>query len=282
VAVAMTATTQKITRAANSFITDGWAVGMKGIFDTSGTNSDVTFTVTAVSALVLTGTVGTDAILDETSTSHTLCAYAPYLIDVSGSNNRFYNTYFITEANHVLNCGAVSVSANRNEFVNCHFNCVGALASADATLYDVRVSSSEVQFRHCWFGNNNVLRSSTNGNILLGLSTTQIGQDFFEDCYILSTSATTGHGAIKIANAATLGGWVTFKGCNFLNWASGAITALTSVIIGATPNNCGIYIDATSGSVGYDDWGANNDKWACAAAANAGTAGDGGLATTTA
>lgn len=277
VSVAMNATAQTITRTSGSFITDGWEVGMKGIFDTSGTNSDVTFTVSAVTALVLTGTVGTDSILTETATSHTLCAYAPYLINVSGSNNRFYNVYFVNEANHVLNCGAVADSGNRNEFVNCHFNTVGALASADATLYDFRLSASEVQLKHCWFGNNNVLRSAANGNILLGLSTTAIGQNYFEDCYILSTSATAGHGAINVANAATLGGWVVFKGCNFVNWASGAITALTTAIIGATPNNCGIYLDATCGMVGWAAWSANNDKFVtCGATGAAGIGGIGG------
>src|SRR5512135_342142 len=278
VAVTMVATTQTITRAANSFITDGWKVGMTGVFDTSGTNSNVSFTVTAVSALVLTGTVGTDSILDESSTSHTLCGYFPALITVSGSNNKFSNLYFINEASHVLNVGAIAVSGNRNRFDDCHLNSSGTLQSAAAGQYDLRISSSECQFVRCWFGNNNTLRSgAANGNINLGLSTTQIGQDFFEDCYILSTSATSTHGAIKVIDAATLGGWVVFKGCNVINWASGAITTLTTAIIGATPNNCGIFIDATCGMVGWSNWSANDDKFVtCGATGAAGIGGIGG------
>jgi hypothetical protein len=276
VAVAMAATPQTITRGAGSFITDGWEVGMTGVFDTSGTNSNVSFTVSAVSALVLTGTVGTDSILDETSTSHTLCGYFPALITVSGENNRFYNLYFYNGASHVLNVGAVAVSANRNLFVGCHFNSGGTLQSAAAGQYDVRVSSSECRFVDCWFGNNNTLRSgAANGNINLGLSTTQIGQNFFEDCYILSTSATASHGALKVIDAATLGGWVQFKRCSFVNWASGAITALTTAIIGATPNNCGILLQDCA-MIGWAAWGANNDKWATSNAA--GAAGTGGIA----
>jgi len=277
VAVVMSATPQTIVRASGSFITDGWEVGMTGVFDTSGTNSNVSFTVTAVAALTLTGTVGTDSILGETSTEHTLCGYFPALITVSGSNNRFYNMYFINEASHVLNVGAVAVSGNRNLFVNCHFNSVGTLQSAAAGQYDVRVSSSEVQFVRCWFGNNNVLRSgAANGNINLGLSTTQIGQNYFEDCYILSTSSTSTHGAIKVINAATLGGWVIFSRCKFVNWASGNVTALSTLVIGATPNNCGILLDPGCAWVGWAAVSANEDR--VFTAGPAGAAGTGGLA----
>jgi hypothetical protein len=277
VAVAMNSTAQTITRGSGSFVTDGWEVGMKGVFDTSGTNSNVTFTVSAVSALVLTGTVGTDSILTEGSTSHTLCGYFPQLITVSGANNRFYNCYFINEASHVLNLGPVLVTGARNLFVNCHFNSVGALQSADAGLFDLQISSSECQFVRCWFGNNNVARSAANGNIVLGVSTTALGQNYFEDCYVLSTSNTAGHGAILVTNAATQGGVVVFKKCTFINWFSGAITALTTAIIGATPNNFGILLDDCS-MVGWAAWGANNDKWATTNAV--GAAGTGGIAGT--
>ena len=276
IAVTMVASTQTITRAANSFITDGWKVGMTGVFNGAGTNANVTFTVTAVSALVLTGTVGTDSILDESSTSHTLCGYFPYVIDVSGSNNRFYNMYLLNEASHALNVGALSVSGNRNKFENCHFNSVNTLASAAVGCYDLRLSSSECQFLHCWFGNNNILRSgAANGNIILGLSTTAIGQNYFELCYVLSTSATSTHGAIKVANAATYGGYCVFDRCKFINWASGAQTALSTIIIGATPNNCGLLLDRCS-SVGYAAVGANDDSWFTTAADSA--AGTGALA----
>jgi hypothetical protein len=270
--VAVTANT--ITRAANSFITDGWKVGMTGVFDTSGTNSNKTFTVTAVSALVLTGTVAVDTLQDATAT-HTLCGYFPNLIDVSGSNNRFVNMYFINEASHVLNVGVVSVSGARNLFVNCHFNNVGTLQASATGLYDVRVSASEEQFVRCWFGNNNTSRAAANGNILLGLSTTALGQDYFEDCYILSLSTTNGHAAVKVADAATLGGWVVFKRCAFLNYGGGNNTALTVAFIGTTPTNCGILLQDCA-MVGWAAWSANEDRVFTSNAQ--GAAGVGGIA----
>jgi len=56
---------------------------------------------------------------------------------------------------------------------------------------------------------------------------------------------------------------------------SGAETALATIIIGATPNNCGLLLDRCA-SVGYAAVGANNDKWFTTAAASA--AGTGTLA----
>ena len=78
-----------------------------------------------------------------------------------------------------------------------------------------------------------------------------------------------------LANAATLGGWIQFRDCTFVNWQSGAITTVDTVIIGATPNNCGILLH-NCGMVGWSAWGANNDKWATTNAA--GAAGTGGIA----
>ena len=252
------ATVETIVRSAGSFVTDGWEVGMTGIFDNSDTNANVTFTVTAVSALTLTGTVGTDLILTDSSAVNVLQGYFPYLINVSGANNRFYNLYLINESSHASNVGALAVSGARNVFVNCHFSSNNTLGSAAVGCYDVRLSASENQFVRCWIGNNNTARSgAANGNIHLGLSTTQIGQNVFEDCYILSYSVTTTHGAVKVADVATLGGWVTFTRCKFINW-NNAKTYMATIIIGATPTNWGILLDHCS-SVGYTAMSANDD-----------------------
>jgi hypothetical protein len=203
---------------------------------------------------------------------------APALITVSGMNNHFENIYLINEGTDNAAIGCLVVSANRNSFYNCHFSQNGGTRTPQATDNDVTLYSSECTFERCFFGHNNRLRSgAANGNLVLGNSTTQIGQNYFTECYFLSYSATSTHGAIKIANAATLGGWVIFDRCKFLNWNSGAQTALTTIIIGETPNNCGILLDRCA-SVGYAAVGANNDTWFTTAAASA--AGTGTIANT--
>lgn len=201
---------------------------------------------------------------------------APVLITLSGENNHFENIYLINGGTDNAAIGVMTITGNRNSFYNCHFSQNGLTRTPQATDSDLTLVSSECTFERCFFGNNNTIRSGVAaGNIILGNSTTQIGQNYFRDCYVLSYSATSTHGAIKIANAATLGGFVVFDRCKFLNWNSGAQTALATIIIGATPNNLGLLLDRCA-SVGYSAVGANDDTWFTTAAASA--AGTGTLA----
>jgi hypothetical protein len=194
---------------------------------------------------------------------------APVLITVSGTNNHFENIYLINEGTDNAAIGCLVVTGARNSFYNCHFSQNGVTRTPQATDNDMTISSSECTFERCFFGNNNTIRSgAAAGNVILGVSTTALGQIYFTDCKFLSYSATSTHGAIKIANAATLGGYVIFDRCKFINWNSGAETALATIIIGATPNNCGLLLDRCS-SVGYTAVGANDDTWFTTAAASA-------------
>jgi hypothetical protein len=201
---------------------------------------------------------------------------APALITITGTNNHFENIYLINEGTDDTAIGCLKVAANRNSFYNCHFSQNGLTRTPQATDNDMTLYASECTFERCYFGNNNTIRSgAAAGNIVLGDSTTQIGQNYFKECVVLSYSATSTHGAIKIANAATHGGYTVFDRCKFINWNSGAETALATIIIGATPSNCGILLDRCA-SVGYTAVGANNDSWFTTAAASA--AGTGTLA----
>lgn len=203
---------------------------------------------------------------------------APVLITVSGENNHFENIYLLQGGTDNAAIGCLKVTGNRNSFYNCHFSQNGATRTPQATDYDLTLNASECTFEKCFFGNNNTIRSgAAAANIILGVTTTQLGQDYFKDCYILSYSGTSTHGAISVANAVTLGGYVVFDRCKFINWNSGAQTALATIIVGATPNNCGILLDRCA-SVGYSAVGANNDTWFTTAAASA--AGTGTIANT--
>lgn len=281
--VACTMTAHTIVRASGSFISDNWIIGSTGYCASSGgtsnANNTATFTVTKVEALTLTFTeTFTVQTAAECGTVVLTAFYAP-LITVSGENNHFLNLHVSSGIALASSLGGVSVQANRNKFSNCHIIGAGhatAAAVAD-TQFDLELAASECEFNGCYFGTNSTLYAAANGHIKLGKTTTQIGQNFFRGCHVISNSATAGHGAIYVTDTATLGGWIFFEGCQFVNWQSGAKTALTTAIIGATPDNCGIYIDATSGMVGWAAWSANNDKFVtCGAAGAAGTGGIGG------
>ena len=268
-----------ITDSASGFLTAGFKIGdVLRVNTTEGTNDGTGHIITAVVAGTITCAASTFTIQTAaTAGATTVSSYNAQMITVSGENNRFLNMNLGNFSSDVLALGSLKVTANRNYFNNCHFVGAGhATPAADAGAYDLQLVASECVFDRCYFGTNTIIRAAANGNINLGLSTTQIGQNFFNGCRILSYSATAGKLAIKIADAATLGGWIQFDGCSFVNWNSGAVTALTVAIGGASPNNCGILISPSCSMVGWAAWHANEDK--VFTAGPVGAAGTGGIA----
>lgn len=268
-----------ISDSAGGFVTAGFAAGDVIYVDTTSNTNDGSYTIDSVTATTITTTSGSSHVSTENASSAgstTIKSYCAPLITITGQNNAFYNLHFTNGGSIVQALGGVSVQANRNYFNNCHFiGAANATAAAVAsTQFDLEVVASECVFDNCIVGTNSTLYAAANGHIKLGSSTTAIGQNFFNNCKVLSNSATSGHGAIFVTNAATLNGWIFFDNCIFVNWQSGAITALSTAIIGETPNNTGI-IFHNCGMVGWSAWGANNDKWGTTNAA--GAAGTGGI-----
>ena len=255
-----TPTSSTMTRTAGSFLTDGVVAGASYTIAASQ-NNGVTFTVLTVTAQLITATATPFGVYTAGQmVSTVLTPYMTELITVSGANNVFYNINFTNACLSTLALGAVSVTGNRNHFVNCHFNGGDNTSrAAQTTDYDLTLNASECVFDGCYLGNNNQIRAALNGNLVLGVSTGQIGQNFFNECTFLSYSVTTTRGAILITDAATLGGWIHFSRCKFVNWNS-AKTAIAVSIVGATPNNWGLLFDNCSW-VGYTAIGVNNHSW---------------------
>ncbi|MFA5165420.1 MAG: hypothetical protein WC481_07650 [Candidatus Omnitrophota bacterium] len=241
-----------ITDTAAGFLTAGFEVGDAVLVAvTSGTAITVINTVAAVTAgtLTLTDTVTANA----APGASTISTHCRPLVNVTGRGNSFINIGFVQNGSVATDDGAMLVSADYNYFENCYFNMTNATACAQTTAYCLTVNSSENVFKHCFFGSNSTAWAAANALIVLGVSTQQIGQDFFEDCYITSNSTTAGHMAVSITNAATLGGWVIFRGCSFVNWYSGAATALTAAIGGTDTDNMGILLQKCA-MVGWAIW----------------------------
>jgi len=262
-----------ITRAAGSFITDGWVVGMQGIC--AGGHTD-TFTVSAVEALTLTISV---AITASAGGITSITSYIPTMIDMTGSNNCFMNMYIANEGTQALSLVGVTVHANRNKFENCHFRAAfttNTLSVADGcpVLID---TASETEFKHCWFGDNNAVRTAAQGNVRC---TGVQGQNFFEDCYFLQDSATSDCCAVRFDEADTIGGQIFFKRCSINNWRvnKGAILSTSAIyIVGASSNNKGILIDSCA-MYGYTSW-CNVAGTAFIANSSVDASGTGGIAT---
>jgi len=259
-----------IARATGSFITDGWVAGMQFV-----TNVDAAaITVDTVSALTITvtGTLTVGA-----HTSMTSCI--PTMIDMTGSNNCFMNMYIANEGTQALSLVAVTVHANRNKFENCHFRAAFntnnlSVATGAPVVVD---TASETEFKHCWFGDNNVVRTAAQGNVRL---TGVQGQNFFEDCYFLQDSATSNCCAVRVDAADTIGGQIFIKRCSINNWrvSKGAILSTSAIyIVGAASDNKGILIDSCA-MYGYTSW-CNVAGVAFIANSDATASGAGGIAT---
>jgi hypothetical protein len=230
VAVAMAATAKTITRAANSFITDGWEVGMLGKFDASGTNSARTFTVISVSALVIT--VDTGEVLDETSTSHTLTSYIPNLVSVTGANNSFINLHITHTGAVAQDVNALKVSGVRNYFQNVHAG-VGVADANTTVTYSLNIAAGEENtFVSCVFGLDTVDRGGqATYDILL---TGTVARNEFHYCRTTRQS-TTGTGCLAVYASTTTGGRPTlFQNCVFTIWNTAGGNANCSYMFGST------------------------------------------------
>lgn len=202
----------------------------------------------------------------------------PMLIDVTGNNNSFYNISIVNYGDSVVAIGALRVTGERNYFNNVHIMGHGNTTPATATTaYDLYLSGSENTFDRCTFGTNSVLRAAANANIVLD---GPVGQCFFNDCHIMSYSATSGHGAIKTFDSTAITGWIVFRNCTFVNFRESKGAALTSLVIGSNQNNIGILIHNCS-MVGWSAWNGNaGDDYVFVGSSAVTATGAGGIAST--
>jgi hypothetical protein len=264
-----------IDRETGSFVSDGWIAGMTGKIADSGSNNGATFTVTAVTALSLTVSETLNVQSKTSTVSCTITNYVANLITVSGSNNTFYNTHIGNFNADVLSVGCVRVTGNRNYFGNCHFIGAGhATPGADAGAYDLLIDGGqENTFEKCMLGTDTIIRAAANGNIVFKGG---IWRTFFNDCDIMSYSATSGKGAVKFYDATCCSGVQTFSRCRFVNWNENGIDNSTAAFIGTAPTSGAVLVDACS-VIGYTAWDATGKVYVGNSAYTA--SGGGGIAT---
>jgi len=249
-----------ISRAAGSFITDGWVAGMKFI---SNVNA-AAVTVDTVSALVMTVT-GTLTVGEHTS----ITSVMPNLINVSGSNNSFYNVQLYNGGTNALEIGGTIVSGERNYFGNCHI--IGAAGAAtSAANNSLTVTGSECTFAGCTIGTNTFAQgNNAAAEIILSGA---VKRNKFIDCEVVGmVSAGTAHGAIK--SVATSGGTGTvFKNCLF-NYALSSTTPAAAHLVSGSSDEIILFNCA---AVQVTAWGTSVYANMIAPTASAG----GGLMTT--
>jgi hypothetical protein len=222
-----------------SFLTDGWIAGAKGKCACSGgtanSNDGVTFIVDTVTATTITATTAAFTIQTAAqSVTNVFHSYIPNLVDISGSNNSFYNLLMVHEGTDILELNALKVSGNRNYFQNVHAG-VG-VADANTTItYSLLLSAcQENTLRGCTFGLDTVDRGGVaTYDILLSGA---VARNKFFDCETIRQS-TTGTGCLAVYASTTTGGRPTlFKNCVFSVWNTAGGNANCAYMGGSTGN----------------------------------------------
>ena len=93
---------------------------------------------------------------------------------------------------------AVSVTGQRNHFINCQISGIGHTELDDATSRSLKVSGSENTFTHCYIGLDTVIRATAQAEVEIADST---ARTIFEDCIFNTYTSADGFLMIKYAAA---------------------------------------------------------------------------------
>ena len=121
----------------------------------------------------------------------------------------------------------MTVSGQRNAFLNCDFEGMGdATSAADAGSRNLLLSAGENYFSHCNVGLDTVQRTNANASVEISGNS---ARNLFEDC-IFSIDSSDGLQYILLAAAAAaLDRWTMFKRCMFLNDLGSGSTILAQL-----------------------------------------------------
>jgi hypothetical protein len=248
-----TATT--ITDSASGFVTAGFVVGQTiAITTTDGTN-DGNAIITGVTAGTITCSASTFTVQTAATAGNSdLTNYMAYMIDVQAANVTWSNLSIGNWLDTAQDLGCVKVSGARTAFNNVHFVGGGGTTSGgQAGAYDLMMNGAEeFKFTGCVFGTDSVAKAAANAEIIIDGG---CWRGSFEDCRIVSQSATAGKGAVKSADATSFSGIIEFVNTRFHNWNPNGISAVDDAFIG-TDATSGDFVLHNCSAVGYTGWGA--------------------------
>lgn len=154
------------------------------------------------------------------------------MLDVTGYGNTFKNLYFMYGRGSATNTNLLTVTGDRNSFINCHFGGpMHATEGGTASFNLVTVLGTENYFKNCVFGIDTIDVSAAITAVKFGGS----GYDprtVFDDCVFMFRGASGGAGSYFVQTVAGVGeAYAIFRGDTlFLNTGG---TAFTLAIDGA-------------------------------------------------
>lgn len=164
------------------------------------------------------------------------------LFTVSGYGNLFQNLFFMHGRGSGTNMNAITVSGNRNTFINCCIAGPYNATEAGTAGYDtVRITSSENYFNHCVFGADTINDNSTITLVEIGANACR---NVFEDCIFHVRATNAGVAFIGVRGPGGNNRHTWFKNCKFVNWGGTSMTVGISWDADVGSEDCNIYLDA--------------------------------------
>jgi hypothetical protein len=140
----------------------------------------------------------------------------------------------------------MTVSGQRNAFVNCDFEGMGdAVSATDTGSRNLKVSADENYFLHCNVGLDTVQRTGANASVEIANGA---ARTIFENCTFLFWSSDGLQYALTLAAVTAADRFILFRGCNFIAGLGTAIAVLFNSV--ANGINGLICFDSTSGVFG--------------------------------
>ena len=131
----------------------------------------------------------------------------------------------------------VTVSGERNRFVNCAISGIGDTTMDYAGSNSLTISNSENVFQHCYIGLDTVIRSTAAAECIISGTA---ARNLFEDCHFGSYTSLTTFKAVSVGTSVDR--WVKFKTCEFSVAVNVASAATPTGAIGLTTMNGQVYV----------------------------------------
>lgn len=160
------------------------------------------------------------------------------LFTMSGYGNLMANIYFMHGRGNAANLNCLTVSGDRNSFINCHFLPANA-TELDQANYDlIRLNCGEVYFNNCFFGGDTV--AWTNGDMIrLYGATDRSCRAVFDNCLFVMKADNNQVNFIEtVAGAGSA--LTVFRNCQFINIG----TTMTLGIDGTGLGNYKLFFDS--------------------------------------
>lgn len=191
----------------------------------------------------------------------------PYLVNITGNNNTFYNLAFYNTPDDSLSGtdvaahSAIKVTGgDYNAFISCNISCVPD--DSTSSLSDLSLAGGTANcFYDCFIGNDTAPRATSSCNILFD---TGVVNNIFDGCTtLLWVPNATDVSCVKSADNGSLTKHTFFKDCLFTAYNAGAgAVGVDAWILGTVPTNGCFIIDPNCMAAGFTVWDATggNDR----------------------